>query len=273
MKSCAVSLSQGLGTSSSMVSVALSAVFLCLVGSASSMGQPATAVAPNDADSFFQPGASKGGTQQSVDVEGRKLFVERLVERPEVRMYNGREVGAAIRVWAEVLSGPDRGKLVNLQRYKWAPNQEFRLHVQSAYPLSFAVFQSFPEDRPPTRQVLPTNSLPETFSTIPAGADHALPYKFVTDNDLRNESIQLVFVRADSREAPQGCLRDRQGMRFGDASSEISKGFSEAATNGKLIVAPLDAPNRPVIGATPSDVGIMFMGPGFIHHGQITLIK
>lgn len=241
------------------------------VAHAQAVATPSAADA--DGNALYQAVEGRDGKQDEIAVDGWKLRVEQLVPQPVIRQFNGRNVGSAIRIWAEVLSGPDKGKLVNLQRYKWSPKQEFRLHVQSAYPLSLAVFQSFPEDRPPTRQIVPVESVPETFSTIPAGTDFAVPYKFVTDNDLRKEMIQLVFVRADSREAPQHVLRERPGLRRGDVATEISKGFSKAAGDSKLMAAALDDVGRQPIGATPADVGIIFMSPGFIHHGQVTLNK
>lgn len=244
----------------------------------------ATGFTATEADAVFSAaGGSKGGPgdglppasdqREVIEVDGMKVHVERLSPQPVIRQHNGRNVGSAIRIWAEILSGPDKGRLVNVQRYKWSPNQEFRLHVQSAYPLSMAVFQSFPEDRPPTRQVVPVESVPETFSTIPAGSDYAVPYKFVTDNDQRDETIQLVFVRADSRDAPQQILRERRDLRRGDVATEISKGFSKASGDAKLRADCLDDVSRQPVGAAPTDVGIIFLSPGFIHHGQVTLNK
>jgi hypothetical protein len=229
------------------------------------------------------PGASKDGVggelvkyqAESLDFgENGKLTVFPPVDRPPVRTYRGRPVGSAIRIWGEILTGRDAGKLVNLQRYKFQPTQRFKLHVQSAYPLSMAVYQTFPEDRPPSKQVSPVDRVPESFSVIPAAADFAVPIEFELDNDQRDEQIQFIFCRGDSRDAPQNLIRRENRPSYGNTCRTIRKGFDKLqAHRHQESSRCIDDGDRPTTGRVPSDVGILYMNAGFIHAGQITLHK
>jgi|GEM_PF-3712575 len=114
---------------------------------------------------------------QDIDVGGEKIRI--CVPTDQIRSRPGPgnvPVCMAIKIWGEIVEGPDKGKFVNLDKYKWQRQQKFRLHVATAFDITMAVFQVFPENRPSAVQVSPLKKYPETFSTIPQCKDYALPF-------------------------------------------------------------------------------------------------
>jgi hypothetical protein len=100
----------------------------------------------------------------------------------------------AVKVWFQLTKD---GKFVNPTLHRWNPKERFRVFVQSSMPVYFAMYQTYPEDRPPTKQIYPDKRYPQTFYAVPAGNVFEIPVPFETDNDLRKETLQLSFARVD----------------------------------------------------------------------------
>ncbi|MDR2641460.1 MAG: hypothetical protein LBC74_01565 [Planctomycetaceae bacterium] len=100
----------------------------------------------------------------------------------------------AVKVWFQLESN---GEFVNPSLHRWNPKERFRVFVQTSVPAYFALYQNYPEDRPPTRQIYPDRKYPQTFPAVPAGSIFEVPVKFEMDNDLRKEIIILTFARID----------------------------------------------------------------------------
>jgi hypothetical protein len=100
----------------------------------------------------------------------------------------------AVKVWFQLTKN---GAFVNPGLHRWNPKEQFRVFVQSSVPVYFAMYQTYPDDRPPTKQICPDEKYPQTFYAVPAGKIHEIPVLFETDNDLRKEIIHLTFARVD----------------------------------------------------------------------------
>jgi len=185
----------------------------------------------------------------------------------------------AIKIWGEIVEGPDKGKFVNLDKYKWQRQQKFRLHVATAFDITMAVFQVFPENRPSAVQVNSLKEYPETFSTIPRCKDYVLPFEFETDDDLIDETVQFVFVRGESRRCPLHSISSNGSVvkDIAEVEEVVSKEFAvlrekqESGSDSKLRVVPASSPNP--ISNSFSDVSIIMVGDGAVHLGQVILHK
>ncbi len=93
-------------------------------------------------------------------------------------------------------------QFVNLTKHKWQRKERFWLWVESAVPVQLAVFQNYPEGRPPSRQISPDEAYPTTFGTLLPGKPVRFPVLFQMDDDLRDEIISFVVLRADAQALP-----------------------------------------------------------------------
>ena len=106
----------------------------------------------------------------------------------------------AVKIWGQPIdSFGQGGAYVNLTKHKWQRRERFYLWLETAVPIQLAFFQNYPEGRPASRQVSPDVRFPETFATIMPGAPYRFPVKIELDDDLRDEQMSLVVVRADSQ--------------------------------------------------------------------------
>jgi hypothetical protein len=106
----------------------------------------------------------------------------------------GTSYETAVKVWFQLTRNE---AFVNPALHRWSPKEKFKVFVQSSVPVFFAIYQTYPDDRPPTRQIYPDKKYPKTFYAVPAGKIFEIPVAFETDNDLRKEIIQLTFARVD----------------------------------------------------------------------------
>jgi hypothetical protein len=236
-----------------------------------------------DADKLFSADDDGGKLTKTkdIDIGGDKLRVCTPAARvPSIPGPGNTQIRTAIKIWGELVEGPNAGKMVNLEKYKWQRGQKFRLHVSSAFHTTMAVFQVYEENRPPAVQVSPLKSIPETFSTIPPGKDYALPFLFETDDDLVDETIQFVFARGESTRCPLQSLSGNGGTVVKDIDGVdeiVSKGFAKLReeqaddSDSKLRVIPPTSPTP--ISNAPSDVSIIMVGDGAVHLGQVILHK
>ena len=103
-----------------------------------------------------------------------------------------------VKIWGQLvdpLGNP--GPCVNLQKHKWQRSERFYLWLEAAVPVQLSLFQNYPEGRPASRQVSPDPAFPQTFATIPAGQPYRFPALIQMDDDLRDELVSIVVVRAD----------------------------------------------------------------------------
>lgn len=98
-----------------------------------------------------------------------------------------------IKVWFEL----GDGTLVNPVKKKWDKKEKFYVHVQSAVPIYVSLFQNYPESRPTSRQIYPDAKYTDSFKAIQPGQTTRLPVAFEMDDDLRDEIMSMVVVRAD----------------------------------------------------------------------------
>lgn len=99
----------------------------------------------------------------------------------------------AIKVWFELSDGT----LVNPTKKKWDRKEKFYIHVQAAVPVFVSLFQNYPESRPTSRQIYPNDKFADSFKALQPGQSTKLPVLFEMDDDLRDEIMSMVVVRAD----------------------------------------------------------------------------
>ncbi len=109
----------------------------------------------------------------------------------------------AVKIWGQLVN-PDGtlGPYVNLTKHKWQRKERFYMWLQTAVPIQLSFFQNFPEGRPKSKQISPDPAFPDTFSTIMPGAPYKFPVLIEMDDDLRDEQMGIVVVRADSQILP-----------------------------------------------------------------------
>ena len=108
-----------------------------------------------------------------------------------------------VKVWAQLINPAGQpGPYVNLEKYPWHRMERFYLWLETAVPLQLALFQNYPEGRPPSRQISPNLAFPQTFATIMPGVPYRFPVMLAMDDDLRDELLSIVVVRADAQVLP-----------------------------------------------------------------------
>ncbi|MDO4573932.1 MAG: hypothetical protein Q4D98_01825 [Planctomycetia bacterium] len=98
-----------------------------------------------------------------------------------------------IKVWFELADGT----IVNPTKKEWKPKERFYVHVQTAVPVYVALFQNYPDSRPTSRQIYPNAKYPDSFKALQPGQTTKLPVLFEMDDDMRDEVMSMVVVRAD----------------------------------------------------------------------------
>lgn len=98
-----------------------------------------------------------------------------------------------IKVWFELSDGT----LVNPTKKRWDRKEKFYVHVQTAVPVYVSLYQNYPESRPTSRQIYPDAKYPESFKALQPGQSTRLPVMFEMDDDMRDEVMSMVVVRAD----------------------------------------------------------------------------
>jgi hypothetical protein len=89
-----------------------------------------------------------------------------------------------------------------LQKYRWQRSERFYLWLDTAVPLQLSIFQNYPDGRPESRQVTPDERYPATFATIMPGRPFRYPVLLQADDDLRDEIVSIIVVRADTGVLP-----------------------------------------------------------------------
>jgi len=110
--------------------------------------------------------------------------------------------GPPLRLGVKICGQLLNGQFVNLTKHKWQRSEQFYLWLETAVPIQLAFFQNYPEGRPPSRQVSPDQRFPSTFATIMPGVPYRFPVLIQMDDDLRDEQVSIVVVRADAQVLP-----------------------------------------------------------------------
>ncbi|EMI53517.1 hypothetical protein [Rhodopirellula sallentina] len=109
----------------------------------------------------------------------------------------------SVKVWGQLVNpNGTPGPYVNLTKHKWERKQRFHLWLDTAVPLQLSFFQNYPEGRPKSKQISPDPQFPSTFSTIMPGAPYKFPVMIEMDDDLRDEQMSIILVRADANILP-----------------------------------------------------------------------
>lgn len=104
-----------------------------------------------------------------------------------------------VMVWFQLADG----RFVNPTKHKWQRKERFKVFIRVPVPVYIGLYQNYPEDRPPSRQVYPDAAYPDTFCVVPPGVDFALPVDFEMDDDLRDEIMSMVVTRIDDQNVIQ----------------------------------------------------------------------
>jgi hypothetical protein len=127
-------------------------------------------------------------------------------EIPPVQVIeNGPPMGLAVKIYGQVLDVAGQpGAFINLTKHKWQRKERFFLWLETAVPLQLAVFQNYPQTQGlvPSRQVSPDERFPETFGTILPGQPYRFPVMLEMDDNLIDEIVSFIVVRADAAVLP-----------------------------------------------------------------------
>ncbi len=185
------------------------------------------------------------------------------------------------------------GQFVNPVKHRWNPRERFYVWINPAVPMTISLHQNYPEDRPASRQVYPDVRYPATFQTFMPGP-HRLPVLFEMDDDLRDEIMSMVVVRADNPALPvhaQPFVQDLQPQQLAGgntgaegvggafrATAETMARFNQEATeqgtiDGESSRFTIVGPSGPETSMQPSDVQFFMLGCGLSHQFQLTLFK
>ncbi|MDR3109167.1 MAG: hypothetical protein LBU65_05705 [Planctomycetaceae bacterium] len=98
----------------------------------------------------------------------------------------------AIKVWFELSDG----RFVNPKYYRWAPNEVFYVHVQTAIPVYVTIYQNYPGISQ-SKRAYPDDRFPDSYRIVKPGTDTRLPVAFQMDGNHNAEYMSIVVTRAD----------------------------------------------------------------------------
>jgi hypothetical protein len=199
------------------------------------------------------------------------------------------QTGAVIKVYGLLRSGPNAGRLVHLEKYRFSPRERFQLVFESSVPVYVALYQDYLEQ--PTRKVLPDERFPQSYSVILPGQQYVFPVLLETDDNLHTERMSIAVMVATSTEC---CLnRDQPNvvvLNPGDNQPVLDKGarrrhadmmarqFAAKKHQAGAKFNPstqddLQNPSVRPISDRPDDVSIIAVGRENFAHLQVQLHK
>jgi hypothetical protein len=98
----------------------------------------------------------------------------------------------AIKVWFELSDG----RFVNPKYYRWAPNEIFYVHVQTAIPVYVTIYQNYPGISQ-SKRAYPDDHFPDSYRIVKPGTDTRLPVAFQMDGNHNTEYMSIVVTKAD----------------------------------------------------------------------------
>lgn len=137
-----------------------------------------------------------GGTAQADAISGVQLHPPAAPPVP---------IGLAAKIWGQKLDDAGQpGEFINLTKHKWQRKERFYLWLDVAVPVQLAVFQNYPatQGQLSSKQVSPDERYPETLATIVPGKPFRFPVMFEMDDNLIDEVVSFVMVRADASQLP-----------------------------------------------------------------------
>lgn len=99
----------------------------------------------------------------------------------------------AVKIWF----ADEAGKPYNPTKHRFNPNEKFYIWVLSSCPVTVALFQNYPDDRPLSRLVYPVARVPQTYAVLQPGKPVPIPLPFRMDDDMRTELMSIVVAKAD----------------------------------------------------------------------------
>jgi hypothetical protein len=197
--------------------------------------------------------------------------------------------GLGVKVWAELTEGPNAGKLVHPEKYKWHPKERFYLWFETSSPVYVALYQNYQEQ--PTRKVLPDEKYPLSYSAVLPGQPYRFPIKLEMDDNLHKELMSIVLVAGTSpdininQNKPQVLVMnpgDNQPVLDKGAKMKFAEGMDKAykdmhgKPNAKFNPSTQDDQQNPSIRPVsdrPDDVAVICIGRENSGYVQLTLFK
>lgn len=163
-----------------------------------------------------------------------------------------------VKIWGQLVDPFGQpGPFVNLVKHKWQRKERFHLWLESAVPVQLALFQNYPEGRPASKQISPDPRFPQTFATIMPGQPYRFPVLIEMDDDLRDELMSLVVVRADTQVLPVNGAPIVSATATATAiiNGQTVAANATATVSGATPGAAVSPPQRPAAGPVPSAAG------------------
>ena len=204
--------------------------------------------------------AVKSGNVEMVEatVGTEKIRLVGQAQIAPVPMPVGPPLRLGVKIWGQLLDG----RFVNLTKHKWQRSEQFYLWLETAVPIQLAFFQNYPEGRPPSRQVSPDQRFPSTFATIMPGAPYRFPVLIQMDDDLRDEQVSIVVVRADSQVLPVNGATVVSGNAVATASATAVANAIVDTQTGAVATAQATATTGVPGGAAAQAQAAAGVGPG-----------
>jgi hypothetical protein len=141
---------------------------------------------------------------------------------PTVAPVNAGElpVKIGVRIWGEVIQGPNKSLLFNLEKYRFQPGEQFYIWMEAATPIHLGMFELFPDSPSEPNQLLPDERGPESFKTLLPGEKFRFPYSAYVETHQRDEVYSIVIVAADSGGLP---INDPAWFPNSDNSDAVDK--------------------------------------------------
>ena len=110
-------------------------------------------------------------------------------------------IQTCVRVWAELSDekGTQTNQFVNLEFYKFLPEQRFYFWLESPTPVQLSLTQYYdvgPSEAKQPKLVSPDERFPKTFATVRPGTPFRFPQLFKVDKTQADEFVTLTVIRA-----------------------------------------------------------------------------
>jgi hypothetical protein len=111
------------------------------------------------------------------------------------------QVQLCVKVWAELSDeqGTQTGKFVNIEMFKWQPDQRFYFWCDAPVPVQLSLLQYYnvgPQEAKDPKLVSPNPAFPNTYATVVPGQPFRFPQLFKCDHTQRDEFVTLTVLQA-----------------------------------------------------------------------------
>lgn len=242
-------------------------------------------------------GGGSGTATRTFDINNSKIQVVTGVDQgPSIDSGdpNTPPIKMGVAIWGELAQGPQAGQKVNFIKHKWQRREQFYVWVESAVPVQLSIFQEYAEGGPQPKPVIPDPAYPSTFATVMPGQPFKIPVVFEMDDNLQDELMSIVVVRAQSGILPMnsaagnalgsspnggdsntsgvgGAIKASQAKFAGLNQQASSTGSVNGASTKFVITGPDES--LPPISNEPDDVEFVCMGFGDVGRLMLVLHK